>query len=430
MSGPNSSLSAARAVHGLRANWRQFVLLVAVSCFVGAMVGLQRSVLPLLAHDEFGVGSTTAVLGFVATFAFAKAVTNLAVGPLSGRFTRRHLLIAGWVAGAPVPLMIIFAPSWGWVLAANLLLGVNQGLTWSMTVNMKMDLAGPRRRGLALGINESAGYLAVAVAAFLSGLVAEAYGLRPEPFYLGIAVAAGGLALSAFFVKDTAHLLAAERSPRPPTPRNGLRTSFAEASWRDRELFGITQAGFINNLNDALAWGVFPLYFAAHGLSLDRIALLAGVYPLVWGGLQLVTGALSDVTGRKSLIVAGMLLQGGALVTIGVSHGFTAWLAAVSLLGMGTAMVYPTLLAAIGDSAAPQQRAATLGVYRFWRDGGAVAGALAAGILADVFNFEAAIIAIAALTFASGLTAQVSMGQTQKLSRGSPAPLRAQRTER
>lgn len=290
-SAPDASRLAPRVTLGLAANWQQFALLVAINAFVGAMVGLERSILPLLARDEFGIASRTAAVSFIGSFGLAKAVANLYAGKLSERFGRRKLLIAGWIAGIPVPFMIIFAPSWGWVIAANVFLGANQGLTWSMTVNMKIDLVGPSRRGLALGLNEAAGYLSVAAAAFLAGVVAESYGLRPEPFYFGIVFAAVGLALSALFARDTAAFVRMEAG-RAATGMS-LRSAFAAASWRRRNLLSFTQAGFVNNLNDGLAWGILPLFFAAQGLSIDRIGILAASYPLVWGGLQLVTGWLS-----------------------------------------------------------------------------------------------------------------------------------------
>ena len=396
---------------GLRANWRQFALLVAINAFVGGMVGLERSVLPLLAKDEFGTASKTVAVSFIATFGLAKAVTNLYAGSLSERFTRRRVLIAGWLFAVPVPFIIIFAPSWGWVVAANALLGVNQGLAWSMTVNMKIDLAGPRRRGLALGLNEAAGYLSVAAAAFLAGVIAESQGLRPEPFYLGIVFAAFGLGLSALFVRDTAPFLRAESAAHTRTagPAPSLRRSFAETTWRRPYLFGASQAGFANNFNDGLAWGIFPLFFVSHGLSLDRVAALSAVYPLTWGGLQLVTGWASDFAGRTPLIVGGMLLQGLALSAVGVANSYLPWLLSVAALGLGTAMVYPTLLAAIGDAVHPLERATTIGVYRFWRDCGAMAGALVGGALADILGFGPAIQIVAALTALSGIVAAITM---------------------
>ena len=314
--------------------------------------------------------------------------------------------MGGWALAVPVPLLLMWAPNWTWVIVANALLGVSQGLTWSMTVNMKVDLAGPRQRGLALGLNEAAGYVSVAAAAFLTGLIADRYGLRPEPFYMGIGFAAAGLALSVLLVRDTGPFVAHEHaSDSRPASRPSLRRSFAEVTWRRPHMFGASQAGLVNTLNDALAWGIFPLFFASRGLEIDRIAMLAATYPLVWGLLQLVTGWSSDVVGRKPIIVAGMLLQAAAIFFVGVSDGFAGWFVAVALLGAGTALVYPTLLAAVSDESAPRERATSLGVYRFWRDGGAVVGALSAGALADWFGFQVAIQAIAAVTAASGILA-------------------------
>ena len=391
----------------LGSNWRQFALLVTVNLFVGGMIGMERSVLPGLAEAEFGITSKTAVVSFIATFGLAKAITNLVAGNLSQRFTRRRILISGWLLAIPVPLMLIWAPSWGWVIAANVLLGVNQGLTWSMTVNMKMDLVGPRRRGLALGFNEAAGYLSLAAVAFLTGIIAEAYGLRPEPFYLGIGIAATGLAISVLLVRDTAPYFALENASRRatnliPLP---LKRTFIDVTWRKPYLFGITQAGLVKNLNDGVAWGIFPLYFASQGLELNRIATLVAVYPLVWGSLQLATGGASDLLGRKPLIVTGMVLQGAAISLTATFDSFPVWIVTMSLLGLGTALVYPTLLAAIGDAVPAVDRATALGVYRFWRDSGFIAGALLAGAFADLFGFNVAIQFVAALTVASGVVA-------------------------
>lgn len=407
------SPSGNRIALGLRENWRQFALLVAVNVFVGGMIGLERSILPAIAEDEFGITSKTAAVSFIATFSLAKAVSNLFAGNLSQRLTRRKVLIIGWLFGLPVPLILIWAPAWGWVIGANVLLGINQGLAWSMTVNMKVDLVGPRNRGVALGFNEAAGYLALAAAAFATGIIAQRYGLRPEPFYLGIAFVAGGLGLSLLFVRDTASFVVLEAAKRPGalSAPPSLWRAFADTTWRQPHLFGITQAGLVKNLNDGLAWGIFPLFFASRGLELDRVAVLAALYPLVWGTLQLITGWASDHIGRKPLIVAGMILQGVAISIAGIFSSFNEWMVAVSLLGVGTALVYPTLQAAIGDAVSPEERAASLGVYRFWRDAGAIAGALAAGALTDLFGFGAAIQSVAALTVASGILAAIAMSR-------------------
>ncbi len=411
---PRPLMAKGQVALGLAANWRQFALLLAVNAFVGGMVGLERSVLPLLAQEEFGVRSTTAIVAFLVTFGLAKAIANLFAGHLSNRFTRRSVLIAGWLCGVPVPFVVIWAPTWGWIVAANLLLGLNQGLAWSMTVNMKLDLAGPAKRGLAVGLNEAAGYLSVAAAAFASGAIANQYGLRPEPFYLGIAFVALGLALSVLFVRDTSEFVRLQaRGPRADEA-SSLAHTFAETSWRRRELFGISQAGFVNNLNDALAWGIFPLLFVSRGLSLDRVAVLSAVYPLAWGFLQMGTGWASDLAGRKPLVVGGMTLQAGGIVMVGIVHDYAGWLAAASALGAGTAMVYPALIAAIGDEVHPERRADAVGVYRFWRDSGAVAGALAAGAIADVFTLEGAVYAVAGVTLMSGVLAAGTMSEGQR----------------
>jgi MFS family permease len=416
---------------GLAANWRQFALLVAVNAFVGGMVGMERTVLPLLGEAEFGLRSATVVLSFVATFGAAKALANLFAGRLSERFSRKSVLVVGWLLGVPVPFILIWAPSWGWIIGANVLLGLNQGLAWSMTVNMKIDLAGPQRRGLALGLNEAAGYLAVAAAAYLTGVIAQEHGLRPEPFYLGIAFAGAGLAMSALLVRDTAVHVGLEASAlerQAPTP---LRRAFADATWRTRRLVGVSQAGFVNNLNDALAWGLFPLFFASRGLSIERIAVLAAAYPLIWGFLQLGTGWLSDTTGRRPLIVGGMLLQGAAVLLVAAGNGFALWLPAVSLLGIGTAMVYPVLLAAVVDAVHPEARAGYLGVYRFWRDSGAIAGALLAGAVADLLGLAEAIYAVGAITVASGLVAAATVADKKQAwpaaVRPGPAPVGGER---
>jgi MFS family permease len=404
---------------GLRANWRQFWLLVLVNAFVGAMVGMERTVLPLLAQVEFSLASKSAVLSFIATFGVVKALTNFFAGRLSDIYGRKHVLVAGWLVGLPVPFLVIWAPSWSWIVFANVLLGLNQGLAWSTTVIMKMDLVGPKQRGLAMGLNESAGYLAVAVAALGTGYLAQAYGLRPEPFYVGIACAAAGLALSLLFVRETRHHVALEAGDIPSLSNvagHGTELStreiLARASWRDPALSSASHAGMVNNLNDGMAWGLFPLFFAAAGLDVAQIGILSFTYPAVWGLLQLWTGALSDRWGRKWLIAGGMLLQGGALAAIALVRGFWLWVGAAALLGAGTAMVYPTLLAAVGDVAHPSWRASAVGVYRLWRDGGYAVGALLAGALADLFGMPWSIGSVALLTVVSGLLVVVRMPET------------------
>ncbi len=404
---------------GLRANWRQFWLLVAVNAFVGAMVGLERTVLPLLAEAEFGLASKSAALSFIVVFGLVKAVTNLFAGRLGDRYGRRRVLLFGWLAGLPVPLLVIWAPSWAWIVAANVLLAVNQGLAWSTTVIMKIDLVGPKRRGLAMGLNEFAGYLAVALAALATGYVAHAYGLRPEPFYLGIAFAGVGLALSVLFVRETAGHAALEATGVEPPARDRDRERarsgsqiFALGSWRHPALSSASQAGLVNNLNDGLAWGLFPLFFAAAGLDVARIGVLSFLYPAVWGILQLGTGALSDRVGRKWLIASGMAIQAVALFAVAFTRQFSAWAAATALLGAGTAMVYPTLLAAIGDVAHPAWRGSAVGVYRFWRDSGYAVGALTAGVLADLLGMPVAIAAVGGLTLLSGAVVAARMPET------------------
>jgi MFS family permease len=403
---------------GLEANRQQFALLVLVNAFVGGMVGLERAVLPLLAEQDFGVASKSAILSFIVSFGIVKALANLFAGRMSDRLGRKGILVAGWVAGLPVPFMVMLAPTWEWVVLANVLLGVNQGLCWSTTIIMKIDLVGPARRGLAMGLNEAAGYVAVALAALASGYLAAAYALRPEPFYLGVAFALAGLLLSVFFVRETqghaqheaALLREGDTSGQAPQP------SFAHilllTSWKDRALFSASQAGMVNNLNDGLAWGLFPLYFAAGGLGIEQVGILAAIYPGVWGLSQLVTGALSDRLGRKGLIVAGMWVQGAGIFVVLLTVGFWPWAAGMVLLGLGTALVYPTLIAAVSDVAHPQWRASAVGVYRLWRDGGYAAGALLAGVLADALGLSMAIAAVALLTVASGVVVLVRMYET------------------
>ena len=408
---------------GLRQNVAQFTLLVAVNALVGGMLGQERSVLPLLAEQEFGLTAYTAVLTYILAFGLAKAGTNYLAGTWSDRYGRKPVLVAGWLAALPVPLLLIWAPTWGWIVAANVLLGVSQGLTWSTTVIMKIDLVGPGRRGLAMGFNEAAGYLAVAGTALATGYLAAAYGLRPEPFYLGIAYAALGLGLSTLAVRETrefARLEAAGHAPRADGRQDHLhsdlsqREVFVQTSFREPALSSASQAGLVNNLNDGLAWGLFPVLFAGAGLGVARIGVLAALYPAVWGVGQLVTGGLSDRWGRKPFIVGGMLLQAAALAAFAAASSFALWGVAAVALGAGTAMVYPTLLASIGDVAHPTWRARAVGIYRLWRDGGFAVGALVAGVLADLFGIRTAIWAVAALTAVSGLVAAVRMYETHR----------------
>jgi MFS family permease len=390
---------------GLRANAGQFALLVGLNALVGAMIGLERSVLPLLGKTEFGLSSAAAILAFVLAFGAAKALTNLAAGDLAERFGRKRLLVAGWLVALPVPLLIGLAPAWSWIVAANLLLGVNQGLAWSMTVVMKIDLAGPRRRGLALGLNEAAGYLGVAAAAFASGALAASFAPRTVIWVGAAVIALTGLLVSALAVRDTGRHVELEQRDHDAEPAHpSLRSAFVFASVRDPVLRACSQAGLVNNLNDALAWGLAPLYLAAHGASVRQIAVVAAAYPVVWGAGQLATGWLSDHTGRKPLITAGMLVQAGALGLLVAGGGaFAPSLVAALLLGAGTALVYPTLLAAVSDASQPRDRARVVGVYRFWRDLGFVLGALIAGLGADATSARTAILVVAVLTGASGL---------------------------
>jgi MFS family permease len=388
---------------GLTENWRQFAMLVLVNAFVGGMVGIERTVVPLVGSEEFGLVLRTAIFAFIVSFGVVKACSNLVSGVLADKYGRKKVLVAGWLIGVPVPFMIMLAPSWGWIVAANVLLGVNQGLAWSMTVLMKIDLVGPRGRGLAVGLNEFAGYLAVGLTALATGYLASTYGLRPEPFYLGVAYVALGLLVSIFLVRDTGEHVRVETESHPPEPSPlGFREVFSKTSFKDRNLFACSQAGLVNNLNDGMSWGVFPLFFASFGLGVGRIGILKAVYPAVWGVLQVATGPLSDRWGRKGLIVGGMWVQAGGLLVTVLGRSFGWWLLGSVLLGLGTAMVYPALIAAVSDASHPSWRARSLSVYRFWRDMGYAVGALSAGIVADFFGLSWAIGSVGVLTFASG----------------------------
>jgi MFS family permease len=395
---------------GLRANAGQFALLVAVNALVGGMVGQERTVLPLLAREAFGLTAASAVLTFIVAFGITKAFANLAAGAFADRFGRKPVLVAGWLIGLPVPLLLIWAPDWGWVIVANVLLGLNQGLAWSSTVIMKIDLAGPTRRGLAMGLNEAAGYGAVALTALLTGFIAAEAGLRPAPFLLGLAYA--GLGASVLFVRETGAHARSEQTPHAPAGP-AWSTVFRRTTLTDRSLSAASQAGLVNNLNDGMAWGLLPLFYAAHGLTIGEVGVLAAAYPAVWGIAQIGTGALSDRVGRKGLIVGGMFVQAAAIWSIAASTSFAPWLLAAALLGLGTAMVYPTLLAAVADVADPSWRGAAVGVYRLWRDLGFAVGAILAGVAADAFGIPAAIAAVAALTGASGLVVLVRMRETR-----------------
>jgi MFS family permease len=394
---------------GLRQNWKQFSLLVLINAFVGGMVGIERTVVPLIGSEEFGIASNTLVVSFIASFGIVKAVANLISGHLADVWGRKRVLILGWLFGIPVPFMIMWAPSWEWVIAANALLGINQGLAWSMTVIMKVDLVGPKSRGLAVGLNEFAGYLAVGLTAFVTGYLAAAYGYRPTPIYIGVAYAFLGTVLSVFLVRDTREHVRLEAGGSGGEASLTLREVFALTSLRDRNLFAASQAGLVNNLNDGMSWGIFPLFFSTFGVDVQRIGILKALYPVSWGVLQIVTGPLSDRWGRKGLIVAGMWVQAAALFLTAFTRTFEYWLAGSLLLGLGTAMVYPALIAAVSDASHPTWRARSLSVYRFWRDLGYAIGALSAGVIADVFGIATAIASIAFLTFVSGGIAAIAM---------------------
>lgn len=396
---------------GLRENWRQFTLLVIVNSFVGAMVGLERTILPQIAETDFGIAGKTAILSFIVVFGFTKAILNYFAGRFSERFGRKNILIAGWLISIPVPFLLMWADHWNWILLANLFLGISQGLTWSITVIMKIDLAGSRKRGLAMGLNEFAGYAAVAASAWATGYIATQYSLRPEPFYLGIVYVSLGLFISIFMIRET----------RAHAEAEGLlahgnqlllisqREIFKRTSFTDKNLSSVTQAGFVNNLNDGMAWGLFPILFATHNLGLNQIGLLAALYPAVSGIFQLGTGHLSDYWGRKWMIASGMGVQGVGLIIVAVGDTFHDFATGSLLLGIGTAMVYPTLLAAIGDVSHPSWRATSVGVYRFWRDSGYAIGAIVAGIIADAFGLRASVFVVALLTIVSGLIVAIRM---------------------
>ncbi|WP_236593363.1 MFS transporter [Paenarthrobacter ureafaciens] len=417
---PKYDAPTPRTVLGLRENLPQFMLLVAVNALVGGTLGQERTVLPLLAAQEFHLDQYAGALTYILAFGLSKAVTNYFAGTLSDRYGRRPVLVAGWLVAVPVPIILIAGPSWSWIVAANVLLGISQGLTWSTAVIMKMDLVGSKQRGLAMGFNEAAGYLGVAGTALATGYLATAYGLRPAPFLLGAAFIALGLGLTVLAVKETHHHAKTEAARHVAT-QSGAHASlttgqvFTLTSFRDRSLSAASQAGLVNNLNDGLAWGLFPVLFAGAGLNLGQIGILAAAYPAAWGLAQLVTGAASDRGGRKWFITAGMLVQSVALGIFAFAHDFGPWLAAAIILGLGTALVYPTLLAAIGDVAHPIWRARSVGVYRLWRDGGFAVGALLSGVLADLYGIPAAVAVVAAITAGSGAVVAVRMRNNDHL---------------
>jgi len=391
---------------GLRKNWRQFTLLVIINAFVGGMVGMERSILPQLAEGEFGISAKTAILSFIVAFGLAKALANLTTGILAGRIGRKNLLLLGWILGLPVPFLLMFAPSWGWVVAANLLLGVHQGFSWSATVVMKIDLAGERDRGLAMGLNEFAGYLAVAAAAFVSAWIAGAYGLRPYPFYLGVGLSIAGILSTLFLLRDThAHVVA--EAVQSKVKRLG--NIFTDTTWRHRNLGSVTMTGLVNNLNDGMVWGLLPVFLVQKGMTLPETGMLAAVYPAVWGIGQLFSGRLSDFICKRDLLLWGMLLQGATLIGLAFAGQFWMFAGLLALLGWGTAMVYPTFLASIAENTHPYDRAKSLGVFRFWRDMGYAIGALLTGILADAFGIPASIVVVGVLTLAAGFGANYRM---------------------
>jgi MFS family permease len=421
---------AAPAVRlGLRANLAQFAMLVAVNALVGGTLGQERTVVPLLATRTFHLSGYSAALTFIVAFGTAKAVTNFFAGTLSDRYGRKPVLIAGWLVAIPIPLLLIWAPDWGWVVLANVLLGVNQGLTWSTTVIMKIDLVGPARRGLAMGFNEAAGYGAVALTALATGYLAAAHGLRPAPFLLGAAYVALGLGLSTLFVHETRGHARHEALTHVPCGPHGAHLdahlTTGQIAWqtsvKEPALSAASQAGMVNNLNDGLAWGIFPILFARQGLPVAQVGALAALYPAVWGVGQLATGALSDRWGRKWLIAGGMWLQAAAIGLVALGSTFSIWAVAAVVLGAGTAMVYPTLLAAIGDVAHPAWRARAVGIYRLWRDTGFAVGALLAGILADAFGLRTAVWVVAGITALSGLVVGARMYETLRTASQSPA---------
>ena len=402
--------------HGLRENWSQFALLVLINAFVGGMVGLERTVVPLIGTQEFKLTSSLVASSFIVSFGLTKAVVNLLTGVLVDRYGRKPLLVLGWVIGIPVPFLLMYAPSWSWIIVANVLLGINQGLTWSAAVIMKIDLVGAKSRGLAVGLNEFAGYFAVGGTAWLTGYLASVYGLRPVPFYPGVIYVVLGVLLSSLLVRDTRQHVMLERanSLNPNSSSLSFGTIFVRTTWRDPRLFAACQAGLVNNLNDGMAWGIFPLYFATHGLNLANIGLLKFVYPVVWSVLQIITGPLSDRLNRSNLITSGMGVQALGIGLIVVTRDLTGWMLATVLLGIGTAMVYPTLIAVVSDASEPAWRARALGVYRFWRDTGYAVGALLAGVIADALGFDWAIGVVAGLTLFSGVIVRIVEARGKK----------------
>lgn len=391
---------------GLKENWKQFTLLVIINAFVGGMVGLERSILPQIAEKEFAIAAKTAILSFIIVFGIVKAITNYYTGTLANKFGRKNLLVAGWIIGIPIPLILMFAPSWSWIIAANVLLGINQGLTWSSTVVMKIDLVGEKQRGFAMGLNEFAGYIAVAAVAFLTGWIASEYGIRPYPFYIGIALVVLGLLGSIFFIKDTKHHVAKE-SINNTIPL--LKNIFWDTTWKNKNLGSVTQAGLINNLNDGMAWGIFPILLATKGFTIGEIGIVTAIYPAVWGIGQLFTGKMADRLCKKDMLYVGMLLQAIALIVLVWANTMFHFIILSSILGWGTAMVYPTFLATVAENTHPQDRAKSIGIFRLWRDLGYAIGAILTGIIADLISINAAILFIGLLTLISAFIIQYRM---------------------
>lgn len=385
---------------GLKENWQQFTLLVIINAFVGGMVGLERSILPRIADVEFHIAAKTAILSFIIVFGIVKAITNYYTGTLANKFGRKKLLVAGWIIGIPIPFILMFAPSWSWIIAANVLLGINQGLTWSSTVVMKIDLVGEKQRGFAMGLNEFAGYISVAIVAFLTGWIASEYGIRPYPFYLGIGLVFLGLIGTIFLIKDTKHHVAKETISNT-IPR--LKNIFWDTTWKDKNLGSVTQAGLINNLNDGMAWGIFPILLATKGFTIGEIGIVTAIYPAVWGIGQLFTGRMADKFCKKDMLYLGMILQAIALIILVWANTMLHFVILSSILGWGTAMVYPTFLATVAENTNPQDRAKSIGIFRLWRDLGYAIGAILTGIIADLISINAAIIFIGLLTFASAM---------------------------
>jgi MFS family permease len=398
---PEIEMDHDKVTTGLKENWRQFSLLVLINAFVGGMVGLERTILPEIAESEFGIAARSAIFSFIVVFGITKALSNYFAGRFAQQYGRKKMLIVGWLFGLPVPLILMYAGSWNWIIFANVLLGINQGLAWSANVIMKIDIAGKKDRGLAMGLNEFAGYLAVGILAFLTGWIASEFGLRPYPFYLGIALAAAGLVMSIFFVKDTAPWVQAES--QNVVREKSRENLFWKTSWKDRNLFAVTQAGLSTNLKDGMAWGAFPLFLTASGMNLTQVGIITAIYPAFWGIFQVVTGKLSDKTGRKQMLAAGMMVQAFSLILFPFLSEFYQFLFAASMLGIGTAMVYPTFLAAVADLVHPDDRAESIGVFRLWRDGGYAVGAILTGLLADAMDLSFAIIVTGFITLGSGL---------------------------